>query len=56
MLDDASDTTPLVFDYGRQAACNGRVNTPPTFSIYIAGPMFDWMIGNGGLETFALAG
>jgi len=29
------------------------LNTPPTWSIYIAGLVFKWVIAEGGLEEFA---
>lgn len=40
---------PAPFDYGRQAAADSMVNTPPTFAIYVAGLVFEWLLEQGGL-------
>ena len=53
LLGDASTTTPAVFDYGLQAGDNSKVNTPPTFSVYVAGLVFQWLRRQGGLEEMA---
>jgi len=42
-----------VFDYGRQAAGRSKVNTPPTFAIFMAGLMLAWMREQGGLAILA---
>lgn len=49
LLDQALDITPAVFNYGMQARNNSRVNTPPTFSVYVAGLIFSWLLDIGGL-------
>ncbi len=41
--------TPSIFDYRRQANEKSMVNTPPTFAIYMAGLMLEWLKEQGGL-------
>lgn len=41
--------TPTMFDYKIHADNNSMYNTPPTFAIYIAGLVFKWLKGRGGL-------
>ncbi|MCJ8272708.1 MAG: 3-phosphoserine/phosphohydroxythreonine transaminase, partial [Psychrosphaera sp.] len=48
LLDQAMDIVPAVFNYSRQAKT--RVNTPSTYSIYMAGLMFSWLLEQGGIE------
>lgn len=55
LIDQAMAETPSVFNYGLQAACDGQINTPPTFSVYIAGLMFDWIKRQGGLAAIGRA-
>lgn len=50
LLDQAMELLPAVFNYGNQARNNSRVNTPPTYSIYIAGLMFSWLKEQGGIN------
>lgn len=56
LLERALDTTPLVFNYGQQAQDGSRVNTPPTFGVYVAALMFEWMEAAGGLAVLGDAG
>ncbi len=49
LLDQAMDITPAVFNYGLQARNDSRVNTQPTFSIYITGLIFSWLKDKGGI-------
>ncbi|MFT6267643.1 MAG: phosphoserine aminotransferase [Alphaproteobacteria bacterium] len=44
------DDTPAVFSYKEQANAGSMYNTPPTFSWYLAGLVFEWLIDNGGIE------
>lgn len=55
LIDQAMAETPTVFNYGLQAACDGRINTPPIFSVYIAGLMFEWIKRQGGLAEIGRA-
>jgi phosphoserine aminotransferase len=41
--------TPTVMDYKRQADAGSMLNTPATYSIYIAGLVFKWLKQLGGL-------
>jgi phosphoserine aminotransferase len=51
LLDQALPGTPAVFNYGLQARNHSRVNTPPVYSIYIAGLVFSWLMDMGGLTA-----
>ncbi|MEY3719995.1 MAG: hypothetical protein RL618_514, partial [Pseudomonadota bacterium] len=51
LLDRALPITPSVFHWKEQAAHDSMVNTPPTYSIYIAGLVFEWLLDNGGLPA-----
>jgi len=43
--------TPVVMDYKIFSESNSLYNTPPTFSIYIAGLVYEWLLAQGGLEA-----
>ena len=47
----ARPETPAVFDYGAQAEADSMLNTPPTYSWYLAGLVFEWLLGLGGLDA-----
>ena len=50
LLGDKKDDIPVMLDY-RVAADNGSMyNTPPCYSIYVAGLVFKWLLATGGLE------
>ncbi len=51
LLDRALPITPSVFHWKAQAEHESMVNTPPTYSIYIAGLVFEWLIEHGGLSA-----
>ena len=51
LLDQAMAVTPTVFNYGVQAKNHSRINTPPTYAVYIAGLVFSWLLEMGGLTT-----
>ncbi len=53
LLDRARADTPSVFDYGVQAKADSMFNTPPTFAIYLAGLVFEWLEAQGGPEAMA---
>lgn len=44
---------PSAFDFANVAAERSRFNTPPTYSIYICGLVFKWLLKNGGLTAMA---
>ena len=41
--------TPSIFDYKVQAEHDSMFNTPPTYAIYLAGLVFQWLKKKGGL-------
>ncbi|MGZ8271828.1 MAG: 3-phosphoserine/phosphohydroxythreonine transaminase, partial [Methylophilus sp.] len=43
LLEQASPLTPAVFNWKIQANNQSMINTPPTYSIYIAGLVFEWL-------------
>lgn len=43
---------PSLYSYKLQAENHSFYNTPPTYSWYIAGLMFDWVKRHGGVEAF----
>lgn len=51
LLDRASKLTPAVFNWKTQAENQSMINTPPTYSIYIAGLVFEWLLAQGGVEA-----
>ena len=51
LLDSASPQTPSVFHWKTQAENQSMINTPPTYSIYIAGLVFEWLLEQGGVAA-----
>ncbi len=49
LLDRASPLTPAVFNWKMQAENQSMINTPPTYSIYIAGLVFEWLLKQDGV-------
>jgi phosphoserine aminotransferase len=49
LLDRALPITPTAFHWQEQAANDSMLNTPPTYSIYIAGLVFEWLLEQGGV-------
>jgi phosphoserine aminotransferase len=45
--------TPSMFDYQAHADSGSMLNTPPTFSWYLAGLVFAWLREQGGLAAMA---
>jgi phosphoserine aminotransferase len=45
--------TPAMFDYKIHADNESMYNTPPTYAWYIAGLVFEWLKGKGGLAGMA---
>ncbi len=45
------DDTPAVFSYAEQVKTGSMYNTPPTFSWYLAGLVFEWLLDKGGLSV-----
>jgi len=53
LIGRALPITPSVFDYKVQAEADSMINTPPTYAVYIAGLVFQWLKKLGGLEKMA---
>jgi phosphoserine aminotransferase len=51
LLEVASPLTPSVFNWKTQAENQSMINTPTTYSIYMAGLVFEWLIELGGLAA-----
>ena len=51
LIGHAMDVTPSAFDFKLQAEADSMFNTPPTYSIYVAGLVFQWLKKNGGLAA-----
>ncbi|MDO4682282.1 MAG: 3-phosphoserine/phosphohydroxythreonine transaminase [Lautropia sp.] len=49
LLGRARAATPSILDYQVQADNDSMPNTPPTYSIYLAGLVFQWLKAQGGL-------
>ncbi len=51
LLGSAVSYTPDVFNYAVQGNADSMYNTPPTYGIYIAGLVFEWLKKRGGLAA-----
>ena len=51
LLDRALPITPSVFHWKEQAAADSMLNTPPTYAVYIAGLVFEWLLKQGGIAA-----
>jgi phosphoserine aminotransferase len=51
LLDRALPITPSAFHWQEQAAADSMLNTPPTYAIYVAGLVFEWLQAQGGLAA-----
>lgn len=51
LLGHALPACPSAFDYAVVAANGSMYNTPPTWAIYIAGLVFDWIAEQGGVAA-----
>ena len=51
LLDRALPITPSAFHWQEQAAADSMLNTPPTYAIYIAGLVFEWLQAQGGVAA-----
>ena len=49
LLGQARPETPSMLDYKVQADNDSMYNTPPTYAVYVAGLVFQWLKRNGGL-------
>jgi phosphoserine aminotransferase len=53
LIGNAIPGMPAMFDYQIHADNGSMYNTPPTYSWYLAGLVFDWLLQKGGLENMA---
>lgn len=53
LLDRAIPETPSVFHYATQDKNKSLLATPPTFAIYVASLILDWIEAEGGIEVMA---
>jgi phosphoserine aminotransferase len=51
LIGKARAGTPPIWDYAAMAKESSMLNTPPTFGIYMAGLVFDWLKRQGGLSV-----
>ncbi|TAN54701.1 MAG: 3-phosphoserine/phosphohydroxythreonine transaminase [Betaproteobacteria bacterium] len=51
LIGKAAKGTPTVMDYKLQADAESMLNTPATYSIYVAGLVFKWLKSLGGLAA-----
>jgi phosphoserine aminotransferase len=51
LLGKALPQTPNVLNYKLMAEADSMINTPPTFSVYLAGLTFKWLLERGGLAA-----
>ena len=51
LIGHALPITPSAFDFKQQADADSMYNTPPTYAIYIAGLVFQWIKAQGGLAA-----
>jgi phosphoserine aminotransferase len=51
LIGQALPITPSVFDYRQQVDNDSMLNTPPTYAVYIAGLVFEWLLAQGGLAA-----
>jgi phosphoserine aminotransferase len=51
LLDRALPITPSAFHWKEQAEAESMLNTPPTYAIYIAGLVFEWLLAQGGVAA-----
>ncbi len=51
LIGHAPAGTPTMLDYRQQADNDSMLNTPPTYAIYIAGLVFQWLERQGGVAA-----
>jgi phosphoserine aminotransferase len=51
LLDRALPITPSAFHWKEQSEADSMLNTPPTYAIYVAGLVFEWLLKKGGLAA-----
>lgn len=51
LLGQASELCPSAFNFASVAAADSMFNTPPTYAIYMAGLVFQWLKRQGGIAA-----
>jgi phosphoserine aminotransferase len=51
LIGQAAKGTPTVMDYKLQAEADSMLNTPASYSMYVAGLVFKWLKQQGGLDA-----
>jgi len=54
LLDRADPRCPAMLNWKTAADNDSMYNTPPTFALYLAGLVFEWLAEQGGLEAMEL--
>jgi len=55
LIGQAAANTPTMLDYKIHADADSMYNTPPTYGIYMAGLVFQWLKKNGGVAAMEQA-
>jgi len=53
LIAEPQQGTPSMFQYGIHANNDSMYNTPPTYGMYLAGLVFEWLLEKGGLSAMA---
>ena len=51
LIGKAGDQVPTMLNYATHANAGSMFNTPPTYSIYVAGLVYKWLLDNGGIKA-----
>jgi phosphoserine aminotransferase len=51
LVGKALDITPTMLNYQTHVTENSLYNTPPCYTIYMAGLVFEWMLAKGGIKA-----
>ncbi|MBD3317648.1 MAG: 3-phosphoserine/phosphohydroxythreonine transaminase [Chitinivibrionales bacterium] len=51
LVGDALEATPTMFRYATHVKAGSMFNTPPTYAIYLAGLVFEWLEDRGGISA-----
>ena len=51
LLARSQDSLPTTWNFAKIAENGSMVNTPPTYSIYLANLVFEWLLEQGGVEA-----
>jgi len=51
LIERCADTVPNILQYRTHASNKSLYNTPPTFAIYLAGKVLEWIQDQGGLDV-----